>query len=89
MSYEWDQDKARANRQKHGVRFSDAVAVFMDDLAITIPDEYSYEERFVILGKDGLERVLVVVFTYRGDETRLISARKANAQERQLYEEQQ
>ena len=67
--------------------FADAVSVFSDDLAITIPDERFDEERFVTIGVDVFGRVLVVVYTMRGDEIRFISARKATRQERQQYEE--
>ncbi len=85
--YQWDNNKAAANLRKHGIDFADAVFVFSDDLAITISDERSNEERFVTIGIDALGRALVVVYTYRGTEIRLISARSATRQERQHYEE--
>ncbi len=85
--YQWDNNKAAANLRKHGIDFADAVLVFSDDLAITISDERSNEERFVTIGIDALGRALVVVYTYRGTEIRLISARSATRQERQHYEE--
>jgi uncharacterized protein len=84
--YQWDRNKAEANRQKHGIRFADAVAVFSDDFAITVEDEFGEEERFAIIGRDAYGRVLVVVFTHRGDEIRIISARKATGAERREYE---
>ena len=87
MNYEWDLNKARANLRKHGVSFADAVAVFADERALTIADEHSDEERFVTLGMDAFGRVLVVVYTYRGETIRLISARKATVLERQQYQE--
>jgi uncharacterized DUF497 family protein len=87
MAYQWNRAKAAANLRKHGIDFADAVSVFSDDLAITIPDERFDEERFVTIGVDVFGRVLVVVYTMRGDEIRLISARKATRQERQQYEE--
>jgi len=65
MNYQWDKAKAAANRRKHDVRFSDAVAVFDDDRAITIEDDYLEEERFVTIGMDAIGCVLVVVYTYR------------------------
>ena len=61
IAYQWNQDKAAANISKHGIDFADAVAVFSDDLAITIPDERFDEERFVTIGIDAFGRVLVVV----------------------------
>lgn len=87
MVYQWNRDKATANLRKHGIDFADAVSVFSDDLAITIPDERFDEERFVTIGVDAFARVLVVVYTMRDDEIRIISARKATRQERQQYEE--
>ena len=87
MAYQWNRDKAATNLRKHGIDFADAVSVFSDDLAITIPDERFGEERFVTIGVDAFGRVLVVVYTIRDDETRIISARTATRQERQQYEE--
>lgn len=86
MAYQWNKDKAAANLRKHSVDFADAVSVFSDE-AITIPDERFDEERFVTIGIDALGRVLVVVYTLRDDEIRLISAHQATWQERQQYEE--
>jgi uncharacterized protein len=87
MTYQWDKDKASANLRKHGIDFADAVSVFSDDLAITTPDERFDEERFITIGLDGLGRVLIVVYTWRAQEIRLISARPATRQERRQYEE--
>jgi uncharacterized DUF497 family protein len=87
MSYQWDREKAVANLSKHGIDFADVVSVFADDLAITVMDERFAEERFVTIGIDALGRILVVVYTWRDDEIRLISARKALRHERTQYEE--
>jgi hypothetical protein len=87
MVYQWNKDKATANLRKHDIDFADAVSVFSDDLAITIPDERFDEERFVTIGVDAFGRILVVIYTMREDEIRVISARKATRQERQQYEE--
>lgn len=81
MAYQWDQDKAAANLRKHGIDFADAVSVFSDALAITIPDE-----RFITIGMDAFDQVLVVVYTWREREIRLISARTTRYEQRQ-YEE--
>ena len=85
MPYQWNSDKAASNWHKHGIDFADAVSVFSDDFAIIIEDERFNEERFIIIGIDSFGRVLVVVYTWRGDEIRLISARKATRSERQQY----
>lgn len=87
MDYEWDQNKAISNLQKHGVRFADAGAVFSDELALTMADDFADEQRFVTLGADAFGTLLVVVYTWRGeDRIRIISARQANRQERLQYE---
>ena len=88
MDYQWDPNKAKSNLKKHGVRFADAVGVFEDENAITIGDEHESENRFITIGRDFLRRILVVVYTFRGVIIRIISARKATARERKLYEEQ-
>ena len=85
MSPEWDPDKAASNLKKHGVDFADAATVLSDDLAVTILDDLSDEERYVTIGSDALGRVLVVVYTWRGDRVRLISARTATRRERRQY----
>lgn len=68
--------------------FADAVSVFEDPGAITLPsDDAEGEERFVTLASDLFGRILVVVYTWIGDVIRLISARKATAGERKQYGE--
>jgi hypothetical protein len=86
MIYKWDPAKARTNLRKHGIDFADAATVFSDDYALTITDDYADEERFVTIGMDALGRLLVVVFTWRGQHIRIISARKAESYERKQYE---
>lgn len=88
MNYEWDINKARSNFRKHGIDFADAATIFSDDYALTITDDYPDEERFVTIGMDALGRVLVVVYTWRGQCIRIISARRANSYERKQYEGQ-
>lgn len=83
---EWGRDKAEANRSIHGVDFADAAAVLSDDFALTRRDESPAEERFATVGMDALGRVPVVIFTWRGEEIRLISARRATASEPKEYE---
>lgn len=87
MSYEWDPAKARANLEKHGIHFADAVTVLEDDLALTLRDPFSDDEdRMITLGRDAAGRLLVVVYTWRGERARLISARPATRRERSQYE---
>ncbi|MBW1772757.1 MAG: BrnT family toxin [Deltaproteobacteria bacterium] len=87
MQYEWDQRKAINNLKKHDVDFADAATVLDDEMALTILDDYVEEERFLSMGMDALSRVLVVIFTWRGDRIRIISARKATPREQNQYEE--
>ena len=86
MDYEWDPKKAVSNVKKHNVRFADAVTVFTDDRAMTIDDSQASEERHITLGMGALGRILVVVYTWRGDRIRIISARHATPSERKQYE---
>ena len=88
MVYQWDNDKAATNINKHGIDFADAVSVFSDDLAVTVSDERFEEERFITIGIDALGRVLVVVYRLRGREIWLISAGKATRLELTQYLEE-
>ena len=87
VHFEWDEEKAKENLEKHGIDFADAATAFEDMMALTMPDPASQEEeRFVTLGTDALERLLVIAYTWREDRIRLISARKAVRRERRQYE---
>ena len=86
MRYDWDPAKAETNARKHGIQFADAVSVFADDRALVADDDTADEERFVLLGSDAFARLLVVVYTWRGETVRIISARKATRAERRAYE---
>ena len=88
MKIIWDPVKAAANIRKHKIHFSDAEPVFFDPMALTREDDDATDEqRFVSVGLDALNRILVVVYTYRGEDIRLISARRATSKERKHYEE--
>ncbi|HNB51022.1 MAG TPA: BrnT family toxin [Anaerolineales bacterium] len=89
-NFEWDESKARLNLTKHaGVSFSEAKTVFDDEFSVTIhdPQHSIEEERFVDIGRSAKGRILVVVYTERGTNIRIISARKATLTERRIYEE--
>ena len=91
MGFEWDdENKAQENYRKHGVRFPEAEAVLDDPYGIILTDNESdpNEQRFVMLGMGELGRLLVVVYTYRGENIRIISARPAESHERKEYEAQ-
>ena len=89
MQFEWDPEKDLENRRKHGVTFEEARSVFRDEHALMIgdPDHSEEEDRFVLVGFSFLLRVLVVCHCYREAESviRIISARKANKRERDVY----
>ena len=82
----WDPKKAESNRKKHGVDFADAVAVLEDERGLTFDDPDEEEDRYITIGMDAFGSVLVVVYTYQDERTRLISARKATKRERRQYE---
>lgn len=89
MEFAWDVRKAESNYKKHGVRFPESLPVFEDDFAITVPDEESDpgERRFVSIGTGVKGRVLVVIYTYRETNIRIISVRLAEPREIRQYEE--
>jgi len=89
LLFEWDTNKAKENLEIHGVSFDEACTAFRDALSLTIYDPLHSEEedRFVLLGNSHKDRLMVVVHTVRGDNIRLISARKASKKERKQYEE--
>jgi uncharacterized DUF497 family protein len=90
-AFEWDPGKASRNLAKHGVSFPEARTVFEDAEALLLPDpdHSADEDRFILLGLSAALRVLVVVHCERAEGTviRLISARKADRQEREAYVE--
>ena len=89
LRFEWDERKAAANAKKHGVSFEEARSVFVDDRAKLIddPDHSEDEDRFVLLGLSSTLRLLLVCHCYRseGNVIRIISARKATAEESRSY----
>jgi len=90
MKITWDSDKAVANPKNHdGVSFEEAQHVLLDPFALTCEDnDAQSEQRFVTLGMGSKGRILVVVYSYRKETMRLISAWKANEPQRRRYESQ-
>jgi len=87
MGLQYDPAKAASNFKKHGVSFADAEGVFYDPLTLHRPDpDADAEERSVAVGLGVTGDVLVVIYTIRGEDTRLISARRATRQEIREYE---
>lgn len=86
MRVEWDPDKARENRRKHGVDFADAAIALEDEHALTIEDRDHDEVRFKTLGMGPQFNVLLVVHTIRtGGRIRIISARRATRTQAKHY----
>ena len=89
LSFEWDEKKNASNIKKHGISFEEAKSVFTDQFArlISDPDHSDDEDRFILLGTSIHSRLLVVCHCIReNDSIRIISARKADKQERETYE---
>ena len=89
FKFDWDEDKHRDNVKKHKVSFYEAITVFSSSPLLTESDDLhpQYEQRYKITGYSVKNRLLVVIYTDRGDVTRIISARKANRLERENYHE--
>ena len=89
LNFEWDEEKAKTNFKKHRVSFDEAITVFLDPFSITIPDpDHSVDEqRSLDIGSSDKGRVLLVVYTERRSNIRIIGCRKATLSERKLYEE--
>jgi uncharacterized DUF497 family protein len=88
MLFEWDENKAKSNALKHGITFEEAVTVFADPyLMLTEDSQHSYgEEREWAIGETENGLLVVVIFTVRAKQIRIISARKAMKREREGYE---
>ena len=87
MGFEWDEkSKAGLNFRRHGVRLPEAIPVFDDPYAMTDDESDPGEQLFVSLGAGAAGRLLTIACTYRGENIRIVSARPAEPQERELYE---
>jgi uncharacterized DUF497 family protein len=91
LRFEWDERKNRSNKKKHGVSFEEARSAFLDANARLIddPDHSDDEDRFILMGMSEFLRVVVVCHCYRqnDDVIRIISARRADSEERSSYED--
>ena len=89
LTFEWDQNKSEKNKRKHGITFEEAKTVFNDSFAITIDDpDHSYDEyHYIDIGFSSKGEVLVVWYTERNENIRIIGCRKATRFERKKYEE--
>jgi len=89
LVFEWDQNKSDKNEKKHGITFEEAKTVFNDRYAITIddPDHSDDEYRYIDIGFSSEGRILVVWYTEKNENIRIIGTRKAIRTERKAYEE--
>lgn len=88
MRFEWNEHKNRTNIRKHGIDFADAWEIFTHPMLVALDDREDYiEDRWVGIGMLK-SRIVVVVYTERGEDTiRIISLRKALAYEQKRYEQ--
>jgi uncharacterized DUF497 family protein len=83
----FDPKKNAINLRKHGVSLAEGDGVLNDPLALTMEDDSARgEQRFVTIDMNTFGRVMVVIYTYEGEDTRLISVRRAEPKERRAYE---
>lgn len=89
QGFEWDGGNLEKSQQKHGVTPAEAEEMFLDDNLQVVEDvkHSQKEERFAILGKTFLGKILFAVFTFRKSRIRIISARLANKKEQLKYEQ--
>ncbi len=85
MIFEFDDQKSQVNREKHGVDFSEAQALWDDPDVLEIPPRTEDESRYLVIGKIG-GRYWSGVITYRQEKIRIISVRRSRAEEVALYE---
>ncbi|MDR2734289.1 MAG: BrnT family toxin [Spirochaetota bacterium] len=85
MDFEWDPEKEKENFKKHGVHFLAATGIFEDSCRVERPDADSSDDEYRVQTIGYCENMLFVVYTERGDSTRIISARLAESFERRIY----
>jgi uncharacterized protein len=88
LGFEWHEEKAPENLRKHGISFEEAKTVFNDPLSITILDSKHSddEKRYIDIGLSSKGQLLIIVYTERQSNIRIISCRKATNAERKIYE---
>lgn len=88
MWVEWDENKAASNQRKHGVTFEEAATCFYDpqQVAFYDPDHSDEEDREILIARSEHDRLLLVVYTLRGEAVRIISARPTTKRETRDYE---
>lgn len=87
LEFEWDENKARSNVEKHGITFEEAAEIFLDPFYVVGDASASREAREFALGYSAADRLLLVLHIERDTKIRMISARIATCTERKLYEQ--
>ena len=85
MEYEFDEQKSKVNKAKHGIDFVDAQLLWLDDMLIEVPARTADEPRWLVVGRIAGKHWSAVV-TYRDEHVRLISVRRSRPEEIRLYE---
>ena len=85
MAFEYDPRKSQSNREKHGIDFEEAQALWADVDRLEIPAKTLDEPRYLVIGKIS-DKHWSAVITYRGENVRIISVRRSRAEEIELYE---
>lgn len=85
MAFEYDPNKSQANREKHGIDFEEAQAIWSDEDRLEIPAMTVDEARYLVIGKIN-DKHWSAVITYRGENIRIISVRRSRDEETELYE---
>lgn len=88
MWFEWDEHKAASNKRKHGVTFEEATTCFYDPLQVAYydPDHSEEEDREILIAPSDHDRLLLVIYTLRGEAIRIVSARQLTPREARDYE---
>lgn len=85
MNFEFDNNKSKTNRQKHGIDFVEAQKLWDDPDRIEIPTKNLDEARFVLIAKIE-DKYWSAIFTFREDKIRIISVRRSRKNEKNIYE---
>ena len=86
FDFEFDEQKSFMNKDKHGIDFTEAQLLWLDEMLVEIPARTTGEPRWLVIGKIGTDHWSAVI-TYRGERIRLISVRRARSEEIAIYED--
>ena len=85
MAFEYDPDKGRSNKKKHGIDFEEAQLLWLDGRQIELPSRNPKEERYLVIGRVN-EKIWTAIVTYRNGDIRIISVRRSRKNEVEIYE---